>query len=166
MSETEPVRFDEFVGYRMPALFRYACVLTGNRHDAEDLLQEALTRTGASWWRVRRKDNAEGYVRAAMVRIVANGRRTARREQLVARPPDVAVEDEALNRVTTDGALDAALAALPPGMRAVLVLRYVDQLSDAEIAQALGCAQATVRSQAARALAKLRATPDLEEEHG
>ncbi|MFC6880654.1 MULTISPECIES: SigE family RNA polymerase sigma factor [Actinomadura] len=148
--------FEEFVEHRLPALFRYACVLTGNRHDAEDLVQEALTRTGVGWWRVRRKDDPEGYVRTVMVRIVANGRRRAGRERLMASPPDRPVDDQDLDRVTGGAGFDAVLAGLPPRMRAVLVLRYVDQLDDAEIARVLGCTPGTVRSQAARALAKLR----------
>ncbi|MFG1997676.1 SigE family RNA polymerase sigma factor [Spirillospora sp. NPDC048911] len=156
--------FEEFVEHRLPALYRYARVLTGNRHDAEDLVQEALTRTGASWRRVRRKDDPEGYVRMTMVRLVANRRRRWGREELTPDPPDLAVADRGLDRVTGDAGFTAALAGLGPRMRGVLVLRYVDQLSDPEIAQVLGCSASTVRSQAARALAKLRATMTAEEE--
>lgn len=149
--------FDQFVAYRLPALYRYAYVLTGNGHDAEDLVQEALTRTGAGWWRVRRKDDPEGYVRTVMVRIVANRRRGWGRERLVPEPPDRPVEDEAIDDVIAVATVEAVLARLPRRMRAVLVLRYLDQLNDAEIGQVLGCSPSTVRSQAARALAKLRA---------
>ncbi|MBW8485890.1 SigE family RNA polymerase sigma factor [Actinomadura parmotrematis] len=163
MPQPDARTFEEFVRHRLPALFRYACVLTGDRHDAEDVVQEALARTGAGWWRVRRKDDPEGYVRTAMVRIVLNRRRGAARERLTADPPDRAVEDGALTRITADAALDAALAGLPPRMRAVLVLRYVDQLTDAEIAEVLGCTAATVRSQASRALAKLRGAAAVQE---
>jgi RNA polymerase sigma-70 factor (sigma-E family) len=149
-------QFDQFLAYRLPALYRYACVLTGNRHDAEDLVQEALTRTGAGWWRVRRKDDPEGYVRMAMVRIAANRRRRWGREQLMADPPDRPVDDAA-DGVIAAATIEAVLARLPRRMRAVLALRYLDQLSDEEIGQVLGCSPSTVRSQAARALAKLRA---------
>lgn len=167
MAKTEPRRFEEFVAHRLPALYSYACVLTGNRHDAEDLVQEALTRTGANWWRVRRKDDPEGYIRTAMVRIMANHRRRGGRERLMAQTPDRPVEDPGLAGVIAGAAVEATLAGLARRMRAVLVLRYVDQLSDVEIAQLLGCSAGTVRSQAARALAKLRTTRDLEEEnHG
>jgi len=160
-------QFDEFVAYRLPALYRYACVLTGNRHDAEDLVQEALARTGAGWRRVRRKDDPEGYVRMAMARIAANSRRRRGREQLVAEPPERPVEGQPTELVIAVATIDAVLAGLPRRMRAVLTLRYVDQLSDAQIAEALGCTTSTVRSQAARALAKLRAAADLaEENHG
>ncbi|WP_067830762.1 SigE family RNA polymerase sigma factor [Actinomadura kijaniata] len=157
MPQADLGAFEEFVEHRLAALFRYACVLTGDRHDAEDLVQEALARTGAAWWRVRRRHDPEGYVRTAMVRIWANRRRRRGREHLTADPPERPVEDAGLDRVTGDAAFDAALAGLPPRMRAVLVLRYLDQLPDAEIAAVLGCSAGTVRSQAARALAKLRA---------
>ncbi|MQY04616.1 SigE family RNA polymerase sigma factor [Actinomadura macrotermitis] len=166
MPHPELGAFEEFVQHRLPALFRYACVLTGDRHDAEDVVQEALARTGAAWWRVRRKDDPEGYVRTAMARIAADRRRRAARERLTADPPDRAVEDGALGRITGDAGLTAALAGLPPRMRAVLALRYVDQLTDAEIAVVLGCAAGTVRSQAARALAKLRRAAAEEDTHG
>jgi len=148
--------FEEFVEHRLGALYRYAWVLTGNRHDAEDLVQEALTRTGASWWRVRRKDDPEGYVRTAMVRIMSNRWRRSGREELTPDPPDLGAPDPGFERVTADAGLSATLAGLPPRMRVVLALRYVEQLEDNEIASMLGCSPGTVRSQASRALAKLR----------
>lgn len=157
MPDGDLSQFDQFVTHRLPALYRYACVLTGNRHDAEDLVQEALTRTGAGWWRVRRKEDPEGYVRMAMARIAANRRRRWRREQLVPEPPDRPAEDAAEDDVIAAATIESVLAVLPRRMRAVLTLRYLDQLSDAEIGHVLGCSPSTVRSQAARALAKLRA---------
>jgi RNA polymerase sigma factor (sigma-70 family) len=105
---------------------------------------------------VRRKEDPEGYVRMAMVRIAANRRRRWR-EQLVAEPPDRPVEDAAEDDVIAAATIEAVLAGLPRRMRAVLTLRYLDQLNDAEIGHLLGCSPSTVRSQAARALAKLRA---------
>ncbi|MFI0482275.1 SigE family RNA polymerase sigma factor [Actinomadura sp. 9N215] len=166
MPDKELARFDDFVSSRLPALYRYACALTGNRHDAEDLVQEALTRTGAGWRRVRRKDDPEGYVRVTMVRLVIN-RRRRNREQLMADLPDRATDDQQLDGVTALAAAQAALAGLPRGMRAVLMLRYVDGLSDEQIASVLGCGASTVRSQASRALSKLRAAADTQEEsHG
>lgn len=96
-------------------------------------------------------------MRTVMVRIVANRRRGWGREQLVPEPPDRPVDDEAIDDVIAVATVEAVLARLPRRMRAVLVLRYLDQLNDAEIGQVLGCSPSTVRSQAARALAKLRA---------
>lgn len=156
-------QFDEFVALRLTPLYRYALVLTGNPHDAEDLVQEALTRTGLAWRRVRRKDDPEGYVRTTMARIMANRWRRPRRERLTAEPPDVPVEDHRLDRTTSEESFDAALAGLPRRMRAVLVLRYAEQLSEEEIAQVLGCSRGTVKSQASRALARLRPTLESEE---
>ena len=155
--------FEQFVEGRLPALFRYALTLTRNRHDAEDLVQEALTRVGAAWGRIRRQDDPEGYVRITMVRIMVNRWRRPRRETLVAALPENGAEDVGLARVTSVAGVDAALADLPAQMRAVLVLRYVDQMGDDQISQVLGCRPTTVRSQAARALAKLRALPFIEE---
>ncbi|MDX6745047.1 SigE family RNA polymerase sigma factor [Actinocorallia sp. A-T 12471] len=158
MRSGDPDRqFDEFVAHRFPALYRYAYVLTGNQHDAEDLVQEALTRTGVAWSRIRRKDDPEGYVRTTMARIMANRWRRPKLEHLVPGVPETAVDDPGLDRVHEVDGLDAALQALPPRMRAVLVLRYFEQLSEEETARALGCSRGTVKSQASRALAKLRA---------
>jgi RNA polymerase sigma-70 factor (sigma-E family) len=152
----EPHLFEDFIANRLPALYRYAYVLAGNQHDAEDLVQEALTRTGAAWGRVRRKDDPEGYVRTTMARIMANRWRRPRLEHLVARPPEQPVEDRELHRLSETDGLDSALAGLPPRMRAVLVLRYYEQLTEEETARVLGCSRGTVKSQASRALAKLR----------
>lgn len=85
--------FESFVAARLAALYRYAMVLTGDRHDAEDLVQEALTRTGVHSRTVIRKDDPEGYVRTAMLRIMTNRWRRPRREVTVADPPEPAVED-------------------------------------------------------------------------
>jgi RNA polymerase sigma-70 factor (sigma-E family) len=155
--DPELVQFETFVAHRLPALYRYARTLTGSRHDAEDLVQEALTRTGVAWRRVRRKDDPEGYVRTTMIRIIANRWRRPYREYPVLQVPDRPEADIDLERVTEDSAFHAALAGLPLRMRAVLVLRYVDQLSDPQIAVLIGCSVGTVRSQASRALSKLRA---------
>jgi len=150
------VQFEEFVAGRFPALYRYAYVLTGNQHDAEDLVQEALTRTGVAWNRVRRKDDPEGYVRTTMARIMANKWRRPKLETLVSGVPEEVADDPELERITEMDGLDAALSALPGRMRAVLVLRYFEQLSEEETARTLGCSKGTVKSQASRALAKLR----------
>ncbi|MFI9835396.1 SigE family RNA polymerase sigma factor [Nonomuraea sp. NPDC051941] len=158
--------FERFAEQRLPALYRYAMVLTQNRHDAEDLVQEALTRTGLRWSAIRRKDDPEGYVRTAMVRIMANRWRRPKREVSVPDPPEPATEDARLERLLDDG-LRARIAELPPRMRAVLVLRYVEERGDEEIARLLGCSRGTVKSQASRGLARLREAVKTEEiEHG
>ncbi|MEV0586828.1 SigE family RNA polymerase sigma factor [Nonomuraea sp. NPDC050310] len=149
--------FEAFVAARLDALFGYAMVLTRDRHDAEDLVQEALTRTGTRWNRVLRKDDPEGYVRTTMLRLMTNRWRRGRRELATADLPESAAEDRALARVDSDAGLAARIAELPPRMRAVLVLRYVEERSEEEIAHLLGCSRGTVKSQASRALARLRA---------
>ena len=147
--------FEAFVAARLPALLRYARVLTPSAADAEDLVQEALVRVGASWWRVRRQDDPEGYVRRTMLRLAINaGRR--RREVTVADVPERAAVDPAFGRIDDGEELARLVDGLPAGMRAVLVLRYLDGLDDDAIGAVLGCSRATVRSQASRALARLR----------
>lgn len=155
MAKDDMAPFVDFVEHRTSALYRYAVVLTGNAHDAEDLVQEAFARTAGAWRRVR-ADNPEQYVRTTMVRLMLNRWRRPQREHLVATAPETARNDSGIDRVAEVEALDDALASLPPRMRAVLVLRYVDDMSEAEIADVLGCARGTVKSQASRALARLR----------
>ncbi|MFI6600946.1 SigE family RNA polymerase sigma factor [Nonomuraea sp. NPDC050536] len=153
--EADP-QFAEFVAERGDALLRYGYVLAGNPHDAADLAQEALVRLRGSWTKVRRKDNPEGYVRTTMARLHMNAWRRLRREHLSADLPEREHHD-----LLPDGheqAVWQALAGLPRKQRAVLVLRYYEQLTDAEIAKLFGVSTGTVRSQASRALAKLRAT--------
>ncbi|MBN6055072.1 SigE family RNA polymerase sigma factor [Nonomuraea sp. RK-328] len=147
-------RFAEFVAERGDALLRYGYVLAGNPHDAADLVQEALVKLRASWARVRLKDNPESYARTTMARLHIRAWRLRRREQLAWDPPEREHHD-----TLPDGdeqRLWHALAGLPRRQRAVVVLRYYEQLTDEEIARMLGVSRGTVRSQAARALAKLR----------
>jgi len=118
--------------------------------------QEALARVGASWARVRGKGNPEAYVRTTMARLHISRWRRLRRERLTGEPPEVGYTDPGLGRVEGDSGLWRLLGGLPPRQRAVLVLRYYEQHSDAEIADILGVATVTVRTQAFRALAKLR----------
>ncbi|GAA3799571.1 SigE family RNA polymerase sigma factor [Sphaerisporangium flaviroseum] len=145
------VEFEDFVRARGPALLRYGLVLTGNADDAADLVQEALLKLSSSWRRVRNKDDPEGYVRTIMARQHVSWWRRRRREQLTDEVPALVREDEHDLKDVWQ-----RLRALPPRQRAVLVLRYYEELADDEIAAILGISQATVRSQASRALATLR----------
>lgn len=149
--------YEEFVAARSAALFRTAYLLTGNRPDAEDLLQVALVKVYAGWRRVSRADSPEAYARRTLVNAFVSSRRPARftRERLVHSPPDVAAHDP----VPDDRlALWPLVAALPPRQRAVVVLRYYEGLSEREIAETLRIAPGTVKSTAAAALAALRTT--------
>jgi RNA polymerase sigma-70 factor (sigma-E family) len=151
--------FDAFVRARLPALLRFAHALTGDPHTAADLVQDALERTGARWSRIERQGDPEGYVRRAIVNGRISRWRKLRRESLV----DVLPERPALEPTTRDEHLWALLATLPRRQRAVLVLRYYEDLSEEQIAATLGCAPGTVKSQASKALAKLRAVLPAEE---
>ncbi|MEV4673614.1 MULTISPECIES: SigE family RNA polymerase sigma factor [Actinomadura] len=149
--------FAAFVAARSGSLIRTAYVLAGDQHAAEDLLQNALAKTAARWGRVR--DNPEGYVRRAMYNEQVNRWRRRRRESVVAEPPDL---PSAGPDVDLRLALERALLALPPRKRAVLVLRYYEDLPEREVAAIMGCSVGTVRSQTHRAIARLRElAPDL-----
>ena len=146
--------FATFVARAWPGLVRTALLLTGDRARAEDLAQEALVRTHRRWRSVRRSDAPTAYVRAAMVNLHRSWwRRRARREVLVDATPDRASGTGDWGVPTeTDEVLAAALATLPPRMRATLVLRFYEDLSEHQTAQTLGCAVGTVKSQTARGL--------------
>ncbi|MFZ0161214.1 MAG: SigE family RNA polymerase sigma factor [Kineosporiaceae bacterium] len=153
--DEEPMR--AFVLARRDALLTYAYLLTGDRHAAEDVVQIALVRTALAWPRVRHQGDPEGYVRTAIARTAINTWRTRirRREQVWAQPPERPGPD-AVGEIDERDAMWRALSALPPRRRAVLVLRYYEGLSEAEIALVLGCSRGTVKSQASKALAQLR----------
>lgn len=147
--------FREFVAARQQALFRAAVLLTGDRDAAQDLLQATLVRVVERWPQVRRAERPEAYVRRIMYhQQVSWWRRAVRsRERSTAEPPDrPAGTDDADLRVD----LAAALRRLAPRQRATLVLRYYEDLPEAEVAEILGCSVGTVRSQTHRALARIR----------
>jgi RNA polymerase sigma-70 factor (sigma-E family) len=151
--------FDEFVRARSAALGRTAYLLTGNRHDAEDLLQSALARVALRWLVV---DDAEAYARRVLYTQAISRWRALRRrppESLGGLPVQAAPsEPEVELRVV----LERALGRLTPRQRAVLVLRYYEDRSEVETATILGCAVGTVKSQTRHALGRLRAlNPDL-----
>jgi len=149
---TAPDQFAEFVRARHAALLRYAYLLCGDAHLAEDLVQDALERTGIAWRRIERQGDPEGYLRRVITNRYLNRVRSLRRERLVGDAPDTAgavVEP-------SDGSLLQLLACLPRQQRAVMVMRYYLDLSEAQIAEALGCSAGTVKSTASRAIARLR----------
>jgi RNA polymerase sigma-70 factor (sigma-E family) len=152
--------FNAFVSARSRHLLQTAFLLTGDRHRAEDLLQTALTRAYLRWDRILSED-PEGYVR----RTLANAhidwwRRKPWREEPSSELPEVSVSDETASFAVRDAVLQA-LAGLSRRQRAVVVLRYYEDLSEAEIANVLGCSAGTVKSAASRAMAKLRTHPGL-----
>lgn len=148
-------QFRTFVVARSQALLRVAYLLTGDRGLAEDLLQTSLAKTYAAWPRIRDGQAVEAYVRTVMTRTVISWRRRNR----VREDPVWDVPESAAPREQQPGGgeeLWADLQALPRRQRAVLVLRYYEDLSEAQIAEVLGCSRGTVKSQASRGLATLR----------
>jgi RNA polymerase sigma-70 factor (sigma-E family) len=164
MDSADEEDFRSFVAGRSAALLWFAHLLTGDRADAEDVVQTALARTAMAWHRLHRRDNPEGYVRRAIVTTHLNAvRRRSWREQPAAELPEPADPDRAEDLLDQRDAMWRALATLPPRQRAVLVLRYYEDLPEADIAEVLGCSRGTVKSQAAKALAHLRAAFSTEE---
>jgi len=162
--ETGTEGFAQFVETRQRALQRTAWLLTGDWALAEDLVQTALARSWPRWERIRRRDDPEVYVRRAMVNTWLSWRR--RRwwgEQPWRTVPDGPAAGDLAAEAAARAAVRGALAGLSDRQRAVLVLRVFDDLSEAQVAQVLGCAVGTVKSTMARALARLRVDPQLAE---
>jgi RNA polymerase sigma-70 factor (sigma-E family) len=149
--------FDDWVEVRVPALLRFAYLVTGSQHAAEDAVQAALTRACERWPRVRRTTDPDAYVRRMVVNAhISAWRRSGRRELSVAEVRDTELADHATVVATGDAAWRVC-GTLPPQQRAAVVLRYYEDLGYAEIALILGVTQATVRSHVHRALAAMRA---------
>jgi RNA polymerase sigma-70 factor (sigma-E family) len=149
--------FTTFVAEHTNALFRTAYALTGNHHAAEDLLQTALTKLALAWSRV--SVDPKAYTRRIIYRehISTWRRMWKRNETPTADPPhsrdsEVDHSDTTLDRLT----LRNVLQALPPRQRAVIILRHLEDRSQHEVAEILGCTTGTVGSQTSRALSKLR----------
>jgi RNA polymerase sigma-70 factor (sigma-E family) len=147
------VTFEQFTSTRLPGLLRYAVVLTGDRELAQDVVQEVLARAQVKWRQIDRADSPDAYVR----RMVVNEYLSWRRSWAVR---NVRAVGERLEPSGDAHDLWARLATLPRKQRAVLVLRYYEQLDDAAIADLLDCAPATVRSNASKALKNLRLTSE------
>jgi RNA polymerase sigma-70 factor (sigma-E family) len=151
--------FSEFVSARSTALLRTAYLLTGNEATAEDLLQAALVKCWRSWSRLT--DQPEPYVHAVLVNTYLSWRRRRwHGESPSSELPEVAVQDGTAE-VDERAAVLVALKRLPRRQRAVVVLRFFDDLSEAETARRLGVSVGTVKSQTSKALAALRIDGDL-----
>lgn len=159
MDREREAAFEAFVLGRQATLFRLAFLLSGDRHLAEDLVQGTLERTYQHWKRVASAGNPEAYVRRILVNSVTDWRRSRRYvvEQSLDAAADVPLPgDGGAERLESHDVVVRALRGLPVRMRAVLVLRYFQDLSEAETASVLGCSVGTVKSQASRGLARLR----------
>ena len=163
--EIDDESLERLLGERGTRLMRVAVALTGSRADGEDLLQAALERLLRNWRRI--ETDAEGYLWRTLYHLAADGWR--RRERWRARLPEFRAQVRARTGVEDVAVVDVRdelvrlLRQLPPRQRAVIVLRFWEDLTDAQTAVILGCSASTVRSQVARALAKLRLSPALSE---
>ena len=161
MGERAEAEFSEFMQGRWQALVRFGYGLTGDPGLAEDLAQTALARAYASWPRVRRAGDPDAYVRKIMLNAGRSWFRKRRvAESLAGRVPDRGSGGPA-GREDDRVALMAALRELPCGQREVVLLRYWMDMTETEVAAALGCSVGNVKSQASRALAKLRVSAGL-----
>lgn len=156
MSAPDPTRegFEQYVAARRGALLRTAYLMTGSHQDAEDLVQVALIKAVPHWAKIA--DHPEPYVRRILARESVSRWRSRRwREVHTDQPPETPVEGPEADRVE----LQRALARLAPRQRAVIVLRYYEDLTEKQTADALGISVGTVKSQARDALARLREEP-------
>lgn len=158
----EPDGFREFVAARSRALLQAAFLLTGDEGQAQDLVQTALVKVWPHWTRVSRAGAPEAYVRRVVLTTFLSWRR--RRwlgEVPIVSPLAAGSVDDFAGAVDQRHTLVRALRELPPRQRAVLMLRYFEDLTEAQTAEVLGCSIGTVKSQAFKALARLRQCPGL-----
>jgi RNA polymerase sigma-70 factor (sigma-E family) len=151
--------YSEYVELRLPALRRLALLLCQDRHRADDLVQQAVIRVYVHWAKASAADNTDAYVNAILVREFLHERRSSwtRRVRVTDQVPDAPILTADRDRLMD---LQAAVAALPAGQRAALVLRYYCDLNIDQTAAALGCSTGTVKSQTAKAIAALRCRLD------
>ncbi|TDQ05383.1 RNA polymerase sigma factor [Labedaea rhizosphaerae] len=162
MKEAQARAFREFAVANAGPLRRSAYLFCGDWHFAEDLMQASLVKVYRAWSRVQRQDRLGNYARQVLLRTWLDEKRKPwRRAEFSATVPDTpdvsADPDERAQRDWTRDVVRTALLAIPPKQRAVVVLRYFDDLSVAETAQVMRCSEGTVKSQTARGLDALRA---------
>jgi RNA polymerase sigma-70 factor (sigma-E family) len=149
--------FTGFVNESYAGLVRFGTLLVGERARGEDIVQTALMKVYGAWPRIEDKQAARAYTHTTMVRLAERGRRRRwRGEQPTAIEPDAVIAIDRTDEVVLADAVRRALATLPLGQRAVLVLRYFEMCAEAEVAEILGISVGTVKSRAARGLAALR----------
>jgi RNA polymerase sigma-70 factor (sigma-E family) len=150
----EDAEYTEFVSARLESLRRLAYLLCGDPHRADDIVQQAITKLYLRWRKLADVANLDQYLRTIVLReFIDERRRSWAKVRLVAQAPDTATRpDDPAARVD----LRAALLRLPKRQRAVVVLRFLSDLSVEDTAQALGCSVGTVKSQTSEGLAKLR----------
>ncbi|WP_432190689.1 SigE family RNA polymerase sigma factor [Streptomyces sp. Tue6028] len=155
------VDFEHYAAARWSSLCRTAFMLTGDRHEAEDLVQTTLAKVYTGWSRVRHLDEPDAYVRRALINNNLSRHRKRRVVQLLTSSLPERVNGAGLSHLEQRSDLLDALATLPLRQRAVVVLRYWEDLSEHQVAEVLGCSVGNVKSQASRGLSKLRRHPAL-----
>ncbi|HEY1511882.1 MAG TPA: SigE family RNA polymerase sigma factor [Solirubrobacteraceae bacterium] len=150
--------FDQFVAAHVNELLRTAYLIVWDEAEAEDLVQECLLKVARHWPRIRRMDQPRAYARRILVNLAVDGARgrARRRGELEPEAAASSIAVDPLPALDTRAELLQALSELPARQRAVLVLRYFNDLTEAEVAEVLGCSPGTVKSSASRGLARLR----------
>ncbi|WP_346385620.1 SigE family RNA polymerase sigma factor [Nocardioides sp.] len=162
--DASELSFDAWVEVRAAALLRFAYLVTGSQHAAEDAVQSALTRACEKWSRVRRTTDPDAYVRRMVVNAHVSGwRRSGKRELSVAEVRPTRTGPDHADAVARDDAVWRVCTGLPRQQRAAVVLRYYEDLEYAEIAAILDCTETTARSHVHRALTSLRAELERQE---
>ena len=157
MTDHRDAEFTDFVADHGGQLLRTACLVTGDTHLGEDLLQTALAKAYGSWGRVRDADHPVAYVRRLMINAHLSWlRRLTNTERPLERFPDSGSADHQAAHAETDE-MRRALLQLSPRVRTAVVLRYFDDLSEADTAALMGCSRSTVNNHVTRGLAALRA---------
>jgi RNA polymerase sigma-70 factor (sigma-E family) len=157
MDKADEARFRDYVAARSPALLRTAYLLVGDRGRAEDLVQTALVKTYLAWGRIRDEGALDAYVRRIMANTATSWwRRRWSGERPADQLPDQPLADPANDLAEADG-VRRLLLLLPARQRAVLVLRFYNDMTEAEVAETLGISRGSVSSYAAKGLATLRA---------
>ncbi|SFK85321.1 SigE family RNA polymerase sigma factor [Geodermatophilus ruber] len=156
MTEHRDAAFADFVADHGGQLLRTACLVTGDAHLGEDLLQTALAKAYGSWAKVRAADHPVAYVRRLMINAHLSWvRRLTNTERVLETFPDIADGDPQSAHAETDE-LRQALLRLSPRVRTAVVLRYFEDLTEADTAQLMGCSRSTVNNHVSRGLAALR----------
>lgn len=151
--------FDQFVAAHVDDLLRTAYLIVWDEAEAEDLVQECLFKVARRWPRVRSMDQPRAYARRILINLATDGARGRSRRRVELDPPPPGATERSVDPLAaldTHGELVEALGRLPPRQRAVLVLRYFHDLTEAQAAEVLGCSPGTVKSSASRGLARLR----------
>jgi RNA polymerase sigma-70 factor (sigma-E family) len=162
MSAGDRVAFGEYVRSRSHALLRAAQAITGNRADAEDLLQATLVKAYQSWDRIDDPAALDAYVRRVMMNTHISGWRRRRVDEYPTDElPDSPTGEDATGDSDLHDVVQRAIDRLPRQMRAAVMLRYYDDMTEPEVAAALGISVGTVKSTVARAVAKLRKDAEL-----